>query len=379
MGEAIITRAGGGGSTEVQPPQIVANVCMILGILKDPKGKPMSNWPINCKDGTRNYNYKTDEKGQVIFSCNSGAANISFPNSNGDGIIYADILANTYNIDAPLTTSKVVNFSFKQPTTGTKFRWNSAGQYKYMFLNTSKINLFIGGGGGGGGGGYAGAGSGGECKYIKNIVINNYEIISATVGGGGGGGYMVYNNNTNSFQSNEFNGHTGETSYFGQYSAIGGNGGRQGDIGGVSPNNGWFGNGSTNPNKFYNSNVNYGGGGGKGKYLGSFNDFDWTNRIHVSDYRYNLHQNSLNRGSPGGGYGAIYFTYVVGKNWNSKDGSYDDKAEYGQDDSGTAGTDGLGGGGGAPLNEYGVKYTTGTGWQLCCGGPGGSGTIEIGF
>lgn len=367
----------------IQAPAIVAGYCSILAIVKDPNGKPMANWPINCKDGTSNYNYTTDEKGQAIFMCNSGAANFSVPNNIGDGVLYIDILPTTYNQDAPVMTNKIVNIVMNQPATGNKIRFNGGGQtYKFYAFN-STVDLFIGGGGGGGGGGNASAGSGGECLLIQNVKLPTYNVFSGRVGEGGTNGGIKYNNSNRQYYDNVYNGGTGGTTVILDWQAIGGNGGMMSRTVAVSPNNGWFGNGySDNANTLtMNSNVNYGGGGGKPGDLGYFegNRYD---RGYSIDQRSNINnaRKDLGFGSPGGGWGACHYTYQNWGTWNSNAGRWENEHTYGSDDSGTAGIDGLGGGGGAPLNNNGVGYSGGSvGWWLCCGGRGGSGTIEFTF
>ena len=101
MGEALISRAG--GEPEASIPVVVGS-CSILLTVKDSIGQPAVNILANCRDGSSWYNYTTNEKGQCLFMCNSGAANINIINKYSNGAIILDQKRKNINIDAPVST-----------------------------------------------------------------------------------------------------------------------------------------------------------------------------------------------------------------------------------------------------------------------------------
>lgn len=61
MGEALISRAGGGGDAEQIIP-ITPGYHTILATVRTDKGTPMVEYPVSCLDGSSQYNYSTNEK-----------------------------------------------------------------------------------------------------------------------------------------------------------------------------------------------------------------------------------------------------------------------------------------------------------------------------
>lgn len=142
MAEALIVRKG--GSSETILP-IIPGSHTILATLRDYTGKKISGYPLNCKDGSRWYNYSTNENGQVLFTCNSGSANISLINGQ-----YVDFSAKTINIDAPVGLSSKVNINMDKISSIL-----IANNRLFKFFYPHKCNIRIIGGGGGGGEGWA--------------------------------------------------------------------------------------------------------------------------------------------------------------------------------------------------------------------------------
>ena len=318
MGEALISRAGGGTvESEVEIP-ITPGYHSILITVKDATGTILSNWPVSCKDGASIYNYNTNEKGQSLFMCNSGSANIWINNYKG-GVHYLDITGAWSNVDAPVGLSSRLNINIENGANSYDF----TSAKSFSFIHNRMCNLNIVGGGGGGGYGSSGrdsGGGGGGAGYMNNYA--NQQLTANTlysfVAGSGGSGSSSWSSNASS----------GGTSYIANtgYSAIGGSFGENGDNG-ASGGKGGLGNGGRgdwDPDKGEDSPVTFAGGGGSG----------------------GAHMTVAGKsgGSPYGGRGGNYYT------------------------SGTAGSRGGGGGGGgaSPTNE----------WP---GGRGGGGMMRIQF
>ena len=222
MAEAVLTRA-------VIPEKeltIVPGYHSILVTIKSGDNKVVPNFPVFCKDGSVNYNYTTNSKGQVLFMVNSGAANI-YANNVINSVTYIDFIGNSKNIDAPAGSSTKVELILKN------------GQNYYEYTSSKKfgigmarnVNLTLIGGGGGGGSGcgksgvYLAYGGGGGAGYMNNynsIIMGPMTVYNFQCGAGGKGGMNPANQNTNGNSGN-----TGGTSYLvgTDYSAIGGSGG----------------------------------------------------------------------------------------------------------------------------------------------------------
>lgn len=242
MGEALISRAGGGtgngGSSEPDIP-VLPGYHTTLITLKDYQNKAMPNYTINCKDGASWYNYTTNEKGQALFTSNSGSCN--FTVFNNIGARYLDFSVTYMNIDAPLGQTSQHDLILN------KFSGyiNLTTSANYRFLNPkNNIWTFLCGGGGGGGGGarYSSddygrwdchGGSGGHgytTQFNHNYASNtNYRLM---VGTGGSGGHSQSQSSTVWSGS----GYAGGTTSFANNSATGGRGG--GNSGGTSGRNG---------------------------------------------------------------------------------------------------------------------------------------------
>ena len=287
-----------------------------------------------------------------MFSTNSGSANISISNRYNNGLIILDQKAKTIDFAAPTSTVIKNNIMLDGYNDGEEINFTevSTTNYNlpyfiqnanYTFLVSNTIDLFIGGGGSGGNQAVrytpGGAGGGaGAAKIITNIGIIKGSNYTGYIGLGGNGAYANYYDIIRNIEA-------GGTTYFMNYSAIGGSANGMDGSG-----NGYF--GSTNNN----SNLsNFGGGGGNCRIISvdsrQNNPATWSN---ISSYIY--------KGSPGGGNGAISWDY------EDSDG---DRYTGGVALRPTNGINGTGGGGGG--GGYGDTFSE--------GGRGGTGTIRIKF
>lgn len=335
MAEAILTRGS------IDPDSIIVATpgyhTVLVNLMTD-DGRKISNAIVNCMDGSINYSYTTNEKGQVLFTCNSGAANI-FVNNNYAGRIYSDISDTWMNIDAPIGGISKINFIHNKISI-VEFTTNKV----FYFQSPREVDLYIVGAGGGAGGSWCAwsgksgdgwqdysTGGGGGAGYMNNYYNQNisYDVgYNFIIGVGGVGGNCYNEKNTSSSAmlssmwsaakaSNKItNGNSGGTSYIvgTSYSAAGGGGG------GFAPANGgmtgnWAGSkgigglgngGGTNNSNVYrptiaaqNSPVTFAGGGGGGGY---------QNNTKGSPYGgiKGTNNNSNCNGSRGGGGGAGY-------------------------------------------------------------------------
>ena len=257
MGEALISRAGGGtGSTEVEIPVIPGYHSVLVSVnLED--GDPLMNYPIVCKDGSQNYNYSTNNKGQVLFTCNSGSANIFVSNVNtANSTMYIDLVYSWYNVAAPIGSTSKVNINMGNHRTNLT-DLTSSRKFTVSKNITANINIVGGGGGGSQGGGGAG--------YMNNYP--NYKLIKNNVYTftAGSGGYPPSSNS-------KPNGGTGGTSVVAgtNMSAIGGTGGEGSAYDGRGGKGG-LGNGGMSgmrPTAGTDSPVSFAGGGGGGQSSG---------------------------------------------------------------------------------------------------------------
>ena len=226
MGEALISRAGGGVGEDPLP--VVTNGHVILATLTDFDGNIMPGYIINCKDGSTWYNYTTNEKGQALFTSNSGSCN--FTVFNNIGARYLDFNTSYMNIDAPLGQTSRYNLTINK-TIGTIYLTTSAN-YRFI-LPRNDINTTLCGGGGGGGGGKHWSdeydtkdlvGGRGGSGYVNNPSLNFQSNINyyASIGSGGAGGHS----DEYWMSSYAQNGFSGGTTTFAGSSAIGGGGGQ---------------------------------------------------------------------------------------------------------------------------------------------------------
>ena len=263
MGEALISRAGGGtgngGSSEPDIP-VLPGYHTTLITLKDYQNKAMPNYTINCKDGASWYNYTTNEKGQALFTTNSGSAN--FIVLNNIGARYLDFNTTTMNIDAPLGQTSQHNLVLNK--FNGYINLTASGNYRFLNPKNNVWTFLCGGGGGGGGGAWyysddygrwncrgGSGGSGYTTQFNYNYISNTNYYLSVGTGGSGGRpesqtGFIVGDD-----------GSTGGTTTFANKSAIGGEGGTGG--GGGGGQNGSSGAGGSG---FYPYGV--GGSGGSG-------------------------------------------------------------------------------------------------------------------
>ena len=279
MGEALISRAGGGSSGDDIIIPVTPGYHTILATVRTDKGTPMVEYPVSCLDGSSQYNYSTNDKGQVMFTCNSGSANI-FINNRYNGIQYIDFDSKWTNVGAPIGQTQRVNIAVSKNNSLIEF---TSSKVFSVIEDRAISNLIIIGAGGGGGQGftdawdgdsYGGGGGAGYMNQYNNLTFqknNTYNFICGTGGAGG-------NDNSSS-------GGTGGTSYIvnSSYSAVGGGGGQRGQT--------WISPGTTN--------------GGKG---GLGNGGGLNTRIDYNDYEecYIVATNSpINFAGGGGGFGCI--------------------------------------------------------------------------
>ena len=280
MAESILTRGFPTIPEDILDPIPVTSTTHGIKVtLKDYEGNPMVEYPISCKDGSSYYNYTTNEKGQTIFSINSGAANILVNNYNGS-YQYLDINAKWTNIDAPVGMTTRANIEIERCNTSF---YEFTSNKLFGFYKERNCNITLVGGGGGGGGGsfkdddsedYYNGGGGGGAGYMNNynsqLLNGQYNFIIGVGGSGGRGGSTI------SGQSKwGLDGSSGGTSYIvsTNYSAVGGSGGKAGPSNQFIGNGGegGLGNGRGKDNKSYNSPVDFaGGGGGGGSGYGSY-------------------------------------------------------------------------------------------------------------
>ena len=365
MGECIITRAGGGGN-DIDSIAVIPGYHSLLVSLKTADGSAITNQVINCKDGNSWYNYTTNEKGQVLFTCNSGSANLYVSNTI-NGITYCDILPTNMNVDTPVGQKSIVNLTHNNQTIAEFTQ--SATIY---ILSKRNANVSIVGGGGGGGGAWARtrrdwevgySGLGGGAGYMNSYITelsNSYNFIAGS-GGAGGSAVTNYNNAMTTDDYNMAIGKAGGISYIENtnMSATGGAGGRITNSYNT-PAAGGLGNGGNGIQKAGNSPVSFaGGGGGYGiSWRSPYNSKSTTETYIRSSINSNYTGNSYFKGTPYGGYGGIFVEY-------SGSG-----AAYGQ----YMPTSGSRGGGGGGM----ICYAEGDAPEYG-GGSGGMGLLHIEF
>ena len=138
---------GGGGISGIEP---LEGYCQILLTLRDSAGDPISNGFVNCKDGSKWYNYRTNSDGQALFSTNNGVVNFYASNNVDSNVIMADQLANNiYNFQSPVGTVQAADLYLQKQSS---FNWTTGGTWNIIFRTVTKITgLNVVGGGGGGG------------------------------------------------------------------------------------------------------------------------------------------------------------------------------------------------------------------------------------
>lgn len=179
MSEAIIVRGGKAIDQSAALSSIINNINNLWDAINDINSKPsipiypdrcsilvtvldsdcavMENTAVHCLDGTSRYNYTTNSSGQILFTTNSGSANIKAYGINSVGNYrWIDQVSVYSNVDAPSGTSKEVNMRL---TLGTNISFQSISSNIYaddsMFYGNCRIrvanrcNVFIGGSGGG--------------------------------------------------------------------------------------------------------------------------------------------------------------------------------------------------------------------------------------
>lgn len=345
MAECIIARGGGRSDGGSSGPPIIVDKHTILVTLVDSNNIPVPNMSVDCKDGSTWYNYHTNDKGQILFVTNSGAANITAHNySRNLAFQYIDqSQPEVKNIDAPIGLGTEIriqyssiqsqNFTSMSGTLGAT--GSSCYSGNWMVRCADYVNLFIGGAGGGGGWSswhddYAGTGGGGGGITIRNRVELNKNITyKFYVGAGGSPSTPDYP------LPDIFYGTSGGSSSAFGFSASGGGGGATVDFDRVN-----------------NAYGNYFGSAGVGDYSGGNGGAFGTDG-----------ENSKWSNWGGGGGGCT----MLGGNVNGGN-------PYGGDsnslESGKSGTSGGGGGAGG----YGYSSTSEKG-----GGRGGGGKLSFTF
>lgn len=353
MGEAIIARGQTSAKNVLDDIPVSGDYCSILIQLKDSSGGPCENTKINCKDGSRWYNYTTNETGYALFKCNSGAANITANNWINGILTFDQNSFGQVDIDAPVGTKILKEIKFKK---SNKYYQSNPGWTNGWFRGINRINNIIVVGGGGSGGfagttfsysgywyGYLGCGGGGGAKnFTSHIDISRNQLYNLYIGKGG----------DETLSSNN-NGNTGSTTIAFGLSANGGSGG--------------------------GFNGNHGGRGGIGLYNGGngaglgIGQWDNTNALPTNS---NINgENGIN-GAGGGGAqydfssGNLSYNSYGGFNGGSNTGYYDNNGNIMHPKPGNKGSGG-GGSGGAILGDGGGVP------RVFSPSAGGSGRVEF--
>lgn len=326
MGEAIISRSGGGSSSEiVTPPTPTANMHMLMLKVTDSEGTPLKDWPVQC---ARSYYYHTNEAGYVTFATNKNVTQIdvapyAFYNSEGmhspynnftdhsSVVFYADQDANCVNFETPIGLSQVASLKLKERNGGQELNFLDINGYNVyrthqksgtawydiniynngyarlipdddimnkfigmpinlIFVKQRNCNIYLSGAGGGGGW-RGGGGAGGEQKELNGIILKG--SYNAFIGQGGKWGnepHADYNNYNNAADVSPAT--AGGTTFIGQYSAVGGGGGHNG-VGGKTT--GYAGNGANGGKGLgENSGMRFGGGGSSHYGLSTSRTYD---------------------------------------------------------------------------------------------------------
>ena len=293
MGECLIARGQTATKNVLDDIPVSGDYCSIVVLLQDSAGGPCENTKINCKDGTRWYNYTTNEAGMVLFKCNSGSANIS-ANNWINGIYTFDQAAVNKDYDAPVGTKRLetLNFGKINHFSKTNAGWFNEGQFRT--IDRIKNVLLIGGGGGGGGSyevnssflrmGAGGGGGGGAKNYYDQYLISKNQNYNIYVASGGIGGH-----GSNYHLDDIVPGNAGGTTIGFGLSANGGSGGYlKGGSGGIGMYNGGKG-GDGNKTGWGTLNIignngadgvnGAGGGGGGGGYVVYYPDIDTADKL----------------------------------------------------------------------------------------------------
>ena len=353
MGECLIARGQTATKNVLDDIPVSGDYCSIVVLLQDSAGGPCENTKINCKDGTRWYNYTTNEAGMVLFKCNSGAANIS-ANNWINGKYTFDQAAASKDYDAPVGTKRLERLSFGKIN---HFKQINPGWINGQFRGIDYIKdlIMIGGGGGGGcssgnsstmrvsGGG---GGGGGAKNFLSSIGIVKGEAYNLYVGEAGSGATNQTINGGSGGSTIGFglsaNGGGGGGG-FGGAGGVGGRGLFNGGNGGAGMPNRPFGYDNKKGNDGFNGVNGAGGGGGGGGYSRTSG-----NTTQSAFY-------SSNGGSIGGGKGSATFM-------NYRE---------------TVATNFGGGGGGSGMDTVYVSQGYGSGYFSCKGGDGYCGKIEF--
>lgn len=250
MGEALISRAGGGSESE-SPIPIVNGYHTIIATIRLPDGDLLTNYPVICNDNGAIYNYNTNERGQVMFTCNSGMANIFVNNYNtANGVQYIDFASVWNNYSAQIGFGSRQNINLTSRSSGTIIDFTSSKLFTVSQNRNANINIV--GGGGGGAGRWEGGGAAANINNYSNVKLIKNNVYNFIAGTGGSG----------ASSSTGGNGGAGGTSYIvnTSMSAVGGAGGSSGNVYGQL-GNGVRASGTSGVNGG-DSPVSFAGGGG---------------------------------------------------------------------------------------------------------------------
>lgn len=330
MGECLIARGQTATKNVLDDISVSGDYCSIVVLLQDSAGGPCENTKINCKDGTRWYNYTTNEAGMVLFKCNSGAANIS-ANNWINGIYTFDQAAVNKNYDAPVGTKRLETLNFGKVTHFNRITsgWYNNGQFRG--IDYIKNLVLVGGGGGG-----ANANTNGDNRGLDYWG-----------GGGGGGGALNYSSNISIVKNQKYNFYIGKGGVGGQMNGAQSTSGETTSAFGLSANGGGGG------------NRHAGGIGGYGLYKGGNGANSGIGSKANNAYPPEDGENGAGGGGGAGGC-AMSNGYIEGCKLGANNGGGNGFI------SNKGGKNGSGGGGGG-----------GTSTQSWYGGNGGSGRIEF--
>ena len=236
MAEAIIARGGGTRTNELANVPITPGYCSVLVNVYDAVGAAIPLIEVDCLDGGIWRNSHTNERGQVLITCNSGSINLTAQNySTQNNFLIIDQSGVTRNsITAPINNVIAVNMQMTNYFDEREYHamTSDPSDYSRMYNDNCAIrvanytNFAIGGGGGGGAGcstssssnryrNNSGAGGGGGgYTFMNDVLINKSQYYKFYVGAGGNGGVATAD------------GSTGASATAFGYTVTGGGGGR---------------------------------------------------------------------------------------------------------------------------------------------------------
>lgn len=110
MGEAIISRSGGGSGSDNVIVPITPGYHTVLVTLMSNEGRKLDNAEIRCNDGGHWFNYTTNESGQAMFATNSGTLYFFVNSIFKNNVVMIDQKnVENYKYDAPVGVSSKLN------------------------------------------------------------------------------------------------------------------------------------------------------------------------------------------------------------------------------------------------------------------------------